>query len=438
MILKMEDKRYIPHNSFLECDKGNTPTQLKVTHHKGAKIYGEYLASEADMIPSENISSFGICSLTGDVCGFEPIYWDRCNENAKVNGYKLVFEDACLLCKKGGKIKVSFDTPMSILQAMADELGSPNHWIIGLAIGNQRGMVLADKFRELSEKASKLKNNLTGNAAKETYGEILSKLDYQAKGYDINSKPHTRTFESGIDVSVKDPKGEKDILDETKLKSAEGKPYTNSRSYGKQGSTEWFMENVKKGGIVDDVDAQRVMDKLGNNSSTLKRVITKAEPNGNITRYELLPDGSTGNPITIGAANVVKGNTKAANFINNVGRTIQANKHIANANQWMMRNAHSISRVGKVVGRGAIVVGIVIDCYTIYSAYEEEGEVGKKTKEAIGGVAGGLAGGIAGAKIGAAIGALAGPVGIAVGGIVGGIIGGIAGSGSGKWLANQF
>ena len=43
-----DGKRYIPHGSFLECDKGAIPTQLQVTHHNNTAIYGEPLASEAD------------------------------------------------------------------------------------------------------------------------------------------------------------------------------------------------------------------------------------------------------------------------------------------------------------------------------------------------------------------------------------------------------
>ena len=144
-----DGKRYIPHGSFLECDKGAIPTQLQVTHHNNTAIYGEPLASEADMLPNENILPFGVCKVTGSPCKIEPIYWDKCNENTKVNGFKLVFEDSCLLCKQGGKVTVSFDTPMSILQQMAENLGDPEHWIMGLAIGNERGQLLIDKFMKL-------------------------------------------------------------------------------------------------------------------------------------------------------------------------------------------------------------------------------------------------------------------------------------------------
>ncbi|MFV0530777.1 MAG: PAAR-like protein [Flavobacteriales bacterium] len=431
----MSEKRYIPQNSFLECDKGSIPTQLKVTHHNNTKIYGEHLASEADMIPNENIIPFGACKVTGSTCVPDPIYWDKCNENAKVNGYKLVFEDSCLLCKQGGKVSVSFDTPMAIMQMMADELGGAEHWIMGLAIGNENGQLLIDKFKVYSQQAANAKPNLTSTntairqAAKESFGENLSKLDLQAKGYQINGTPHGRPFEQGIDVVAKDPKSGMDILDETKFKSGNGKPYTNSKptSSGRQGSTKWFKDRLN--GRVSDVDAARISDKLDINSSQLQKTISKVEPNGNITRYQLNANGTTGNPVNVGTANVIKGNSKAANFINNVGRTVQANKGVASANQWLTRNAHTISRVGKVAGRGAVVVGIIFEGYNVYTAYQEEGEVGDKTKEAIGSASGALAGGLIGAKIGAS-------VGVVVGGLVGGAIGAFAGSEFGKAIGN--
>lgn len=272
-------------------------------------------------------------------------------------------------------------------------------------------------------------NTAIRQAAKESFGENLSKLDLQAKGYQINGTPHGRPFEQGIDVVAKDPKSGMDILDETKFKSGNGKPYTNSKptSSGRQGSTKWFKDRLN--GRVSDVDAARISDKLDINSSQLQKTISKVEPNGNITRYQLNANGTTGNPVNVGTANVIKGNSKAANFINNVGRTVQANKGVASANQWLTRNAHTISRVGKVAGRGAVVVGIIFEGYNVYTAYQEEGEVGDKTKEAIGSASGALAGGLIGAKIGAS-------VGVVVGGLVGGAIGAFAGSEFGKAIGN--
>ncbi len=80
-----------------------------------------------DMVPGENIFPMGSCSVTGGSCRPDPIYWDKCNEGVKVNGYKLVFEDACLLCKQGGKVKVDFDAPSGGGQALLPLQG----WVSG-------------------------------------------------------------------------------------------------------------------------------------------------------------------------------------------------------------------------------------------------------------------------------------------------------------------
>jgi len=120
-------KKYIPDNSCLMCDKGSSPCRLKVTHHNNSKIYGEFLASEMDMIPGENIQPMGICSVTNSACKPEPIYWDKTNKGVKVNGYKLLFEDANLLCKQGGKVRISFEIPYA---ASVTGLGAGS-WLFG-------------------------------------------------------------------------------------------------------------------------------------------------------------------------------------------------------------------------------------------------------------------------------------------------------------------
>jgi hypothetical protein len=45
------------------------------------------------------------------------------------------------------KIRVTFDTPTKVLQTMAEELGSIDPWILGLAIGNIQGEHLIDSFK---------------------------------------------------------------------------------------------------------------------------------------------------------------------------------------------------------------------------------------------------------------------------------------------------
>ena len=91
-----EAKKYIPDNCTLVCDKGQFPTQIRVTHSNNCRLYGELFVTEADIVPNVNILPFGICSLTHKPCCFNPWYWDKCAAGVKVNGHKLVFEDARL------------------------------------------------------------------------------------------------------------------------------------------------------------------------------------------------------------------------------------------------------------------------------------------------------------------------------------------------------
>lgn len=441
--------KHVPDKSFLTCDKGSLITQIKVTHNGNGHLYGQKWVTEADVVPNENIIPFGSCKIDG-TCKYEPIYWDKCQDGFKINGFKPIFENACLLCKKGGKITVDFDTPQSILQEMAESLKEPEHWILGLAIGNEQGMTLADKFKADAGLFQSHRNNYLNNQGARNirnisgdFGEMQNRLDYKAKGYQIRSTnpvgsniPGTRM--KPIDITAYAPKSGMDIIDETKFKSGSGIPQTNSKPTrsGRQGSTRWFQDRLNVSMSAND--ANRIRGKMRNNSPQLQKVITKVEPNGNITRYQLNPNGTTGNPVNIGAANTYRGNSKATIFLNNVGRNIQANNGVASANRWFTQNAHTIAKVGKVTGRGLIVVGIVFEGYNIYSAYQEEGEVGDKTKKAVSSASGALVGGIAGSKIGATIGALGGPVGVVVGGIVGGVVGAIVGSGVGKWIASWF
>ena len=148
-------------------------------------------------------------------------------------------------------------------------------------------------------------------------------------------------------------------------------------------------------------------------------------------------NGVVGNKINIPPANVIAGSSKTANLINSVSNSIQSNQSVANANKFLVSNADQVAKVGKVVGRGAIVVGIAMDAYSIGSAYAEEGEFGDKTQQATGSAIGGAAGAWAGAEIGALIGTAICPgVGTVSGGVIGGIAGGIIGSGAGAKIVD--
>ncbi|WP_346319704.1 PAAR-like protein [Chitinophaga sp. YIM B06452] len=443
----MGSKKYIPANSWLTCDKGSAPSRLLVTHHNNTRIYGENLASEMDMVPGENIFPMGSCSVTGGACKPDPIYWDKCNEGVKVNGYKLVFEDACLLCKQGGKVKVDFDVPSGGSTAAAATTG------LGFGM-NSGGMFLGENFAESAKALKDIeKEYFRGKTVdeiaaskgdfKRMYGEERVKMDLKAKGYVINSTDMGRG-QNGLDIGAKDVKGTTDIVADGKFATRGGKPkLAGTKRSGKQLGDHWLSKGQTTGtsrvqqSLPAD-DAARVLDKVNTNDPSLKRLAAGVDPEGKISYHEVDRNGNVGNKVNLEPANVVRGGSKAANTINSVSRSIQGTKAVSAANDFLVRNASTVSKVGKVVGRGAIVVGIVMEGYNIYSAYQEEGHFGEKTKEATGSAVGALGGALVGAKIGAAVGALGGPVGIIVGGVVGGIIGGIAGSSIGGWIGSLF
>lgn len=443
----MGSKKYIPANSWLTCDKGSAPSRLLVTHHNNTRIYGENLASEMDMVPGENVFPMGSCSVTGGSCKPDPIYWDKCNEGVKVNGYKLVFEDACLLCKQGGKVKVDFDAPSGG--------GTGADALTGLGFGmNNGGNYLGQNFAEGAQTLKDIEkeyfrgktiNEIAGSRGdfKRMYGEERVKLDLKAKGYVINSTD-MGSGQNGLDIGAKDPKGTTDVVADGKFATRGGKPkLAGTKRSGTQLSDQWLSKGQHHGtsrvqqSLPPD-DAARVLDKVNSNDPSLKRLAAGVEPDGTINYHEVDKNGKVGNKVTLEPANVVKGSSKAANAINGISTSIQGNKAVSAANNFLVRNASTVSKVGKVVGRGAIVVGIVMEGYNVYSAYQEEGHFGEKTKEATGSAVGALGGALVGAKIGAAVGALGGPVGIIVGGVVGGIIGGIAGSSIGGWIGGLF
>lgn len=428
--------KYVPDGCYLTCNKGSAPCRLKVTHHHNTKIYGEFLASEADTIPNENVFPMGRCSATGGSCQPNPLYWDKTIEGVKVNGYKLVIDEAHLICKNGGQVSIQF----SVADAMAN--------IAGFGVGALKGaQYLGGKFGPLSEQSSGFYNLANpSRAIKGNFGEIRMTQDLMMRGFQMTSNTQASTLNDpthqGLDVSAKDPNGPTDVIGDAKFKSSDGPPSMSSTKTGNQMSDKWLTTGGRNSRVyqgMDSEDATRVTGKITSQSDDLTRVAAKVDPQGNVSYYGVDNTGKVGDPMDMPAANVVKGSSKAAGMINDVARSIQGNGAVSAANNWLVENAATVSRVGKVVGRGAIVVGIVCDAISIAGAYQEDGDkIGIHTKEAVGSAAGGLAGAYAGAELGAAIGVIGGPVGILVGGVVGGVIGGIAGSSVGKWIGSWF
>jgi len=447
-------QKYVPNGCYLTCDKGSIPCQLQVTHSKKATIYGENLASEADIIPGQNIFPMGVCGLTQAPCQPDPLYWDKTMQAIKVNGFKLLVEDAQLLCKKGGKVSIQFTKAEAMTAVGAGPTiptAIPSSFNGGWAGMERVTSGLGDKFAQGAGEMEAF-SQLTSpdRATKGNFGEIRTAQDLKMRGYEVISNSHatqlTEAGHQGLDIAAKDPHGTMDIVADAKYKESAGRPtMNNTTNSGRQMSNRWLITPNQNGtNRLQDAlpadDAARISNKVTAGSRDLMRLAAKVEADGAVTYYEVDRLGNvTGNPVQVPPANVMSGSSRAANLINNVSRSIQSTRAVSTANQWLVRNAHHVSRVGRVAGRGLLVVGIVAEAYNINQAYQQDGgKVGSHTKQAIGSAAGALAGGIAGAKLGAMLGVVGGPVGVLVGGIAGGIIGGLVGAWAGREAGGWF
>ena len=90
----------------------------------------------------------------------QSLYWDKCAEGVKVNGYKLVFEDACLLCKEGGKITADFTVPSSDMFSGLG-LSAPLQWLdYNKCIGFVQDRILYDvEKRRIALTTNAMKGN---------------------------------------------------------------------------------------------------------------------------------------------------------------------------------------------------------------------------------------------------------------------------------------
>jgi hypothetical protein len=111
----MDPKKFVPSGCFLTCDKGTLPCRLKVTHHNNVRIYGDNLASEADLIPNQNVFPMGVCAITHQPCLPQPLYWDKAMLGITVNGHKLIIDEAKLLCAAGGQVSIHFTRAEAIV-----------------------------------------------------------------------------------------------------------------------------------------------------------------------------------------------------------------------------------------------------------------------------------------------------------------------------------
>ena len=421
-------KKYIPNKSWLTCDKGDTPTQICVTHNNKTSIYGEELASEADVIPGENIKPFGKCSITGNPCAFAPIYWDKCNKGVKVNGFKLVFDDANLLCQQGGKIKVDFDVPYGsiligggygLLKAMSQlEKIAPN-------LKGVDAIIPIDQLRWSQTTGKNIfGNGVPGEVVRDNilksgnaYGQIEPLEVVKMSDGELTSLDHRRGM-AAVDAGAK----------EVPVKIRDGKalmPESEALKYEVKSSSQSKRLGVELGAKPATYE-EAVNFRAAKQTPKIPLEGSKTPP-----KYKPTPlkPPSKANKL-IGKVTQSISDTKFSQSIRNSSQAMKANAFLA-------QNADQIAKVGKVVGKGAVVVGIAIDAFMIGSAYNEEGKFGDKTQQATGSAVGGAAGAWAGAELGAIIGTAICPgIGTVIGGVIGAIGGGLIGSGAGSALVD--
>lgn len=448
-------KKYIPDGSCLMCDKGTSPSKLKVTNDNGTKMYGEYLASEADARPYVNIKPFGACSVTQKTCIPVLLYWDKCNNNVKVNGYKLVFEDAKLLCSIGGEISVSITAPSGVatIQFGLTGIGSSiSQWLnYHNAIDMiQRGIIFDIGNGELSLVRA---NSASDYRRSGNYGEMMDNVFYRNNNWRNILTDHPvididKPTAPGIDGAYRGSSGDY-IVTDSKFNTAQ---IQNTVNNGRELSTQWVQNHIDNGAISTPEDALAMT--LRNQNDTLDRSITRTSVDGNMRTeaidnngYKIrgqnadldFPISGTQQFLTSIRSSISNSRPMTALSNSNMSQAIRNRNAVMQANEFLWRNADGLTRLGKVAGRGTAVIGIAVDTYSIGTAYVEEGEFGEKTQAATGSAAGGMAGGWAGAQIGAIIGTAICPgAGTVIGGVVGGVIGGIAGSNFGKSLAGWF
>lgn len=453
----MDPKKYVPDGCYLTCDKGTLPCRLKVTHHNNVRIYGDNLASEADLIPNQNLFPMGVCAVTHQPCMPQPLYWDKAMSGITVNGHKLIIDEAKLLCAVGGQVEIHF-TRVAAIAATGTGAGL-ERGIARLSAAGQENP--AGAFAELKSMGGQFSENFQQNyheteatlpvedvkwsqkTAKRTFGNgrpleptrnTIMRRGGQARGA-IQPLEVVR-MSDGTYTSLDHRRGIAAVeggAKELPVKIHDGNapiPPDQAQRFelNKDG-----VKNLKNQGhgTYEAKDAPKTWEEAAKFRSANQGGKFPVEGSKTLPRL-------TGEPPVGVEAGALAPPSRATSFLANVSESIQSRPGIARANDFLIRNAESVSRVGKVVGKGLIVVGIAVETYRITKAYEADGNrVGQNTLETTGSAVGGLGGAIAGAEIGATIGVVGGPVGVLVGGVVGGIVGGIAGSALGKSLVHE-
>lgn len=453
----MGKKNFVPDGSFLTCDKGTMPCRLRVTNHNNVRLYGDNLASEADKVLGQNIFPMGICAITKGPCVPVPLFWDKAMKDITVNGYKLIIDEAQLQCTIGGRISIHFSRLAAMVASNA--LGAGAGLLVGTNALTRPGGFLDPSINPPGTAPSYLANYRAA--------ETTLPVDQIRWSQKTANRTFTdgRPMESTRDIVMRRggiARGTVPPLEVVKMSDGGYTSLDNRRGVSSieggakelpvriqdgqaplpDGERERFTLGEKNKAALKRLNAEAGYEKykVGDSPATYEEAVKFRSAKQSAT-FPL--NGSPEVPRISGTPppgiepGTLAPPSRATQLISSVSESIQNQKGIARANDFLLRNAEGVARVGKVVGRGLIVVGIVVDAVNIGVAVSEDGNrFGEHASEATGGAVGGLAGAVAGAELGAALGVVGGPVGVLAGGVVGGIIGGIAGSAAGKGLGH--
>lgn len=95
----------IADHTLLQCDKGSTPSELKVTSQTFMQIENKLQATEKDIQPNVNIQSFGLCNISQKPCIPTPIKWEDTSP-FEINGNKELLDCSSCKCSLGGIISI--------------------------------------------------------------------------------------------------------------------------------------------------------------------------------------------------------------------------------------------------------------------------------------------------------------------------------------------
>lgn len=113
-------KLYVPKDVWLACDKGTSPSTLRVTNNENTTIYSQPMATEADKLPYFNILPMGICSVGLKTCIPIVSKWDNPKDGVKINGNRMLLHDSTCRCIKGGKITIHFERDSAVAYGLGE------------------------------------------------------------------------------------------------------------------------------------------------------------------------------------------------------------------------------------------------------------------------------------------------------------------------------